>query len=662
MMKFTFPFFLLTILTYSFAEETRTGLILTLEDKNGTTDQHSTSLAALYVESDESASPFLEHGPFTATWSGYLSLEKRSRLYFSFSGNGDAQLKIDDDLLHQETAQLGKTESANHRLSSGLRKFELTYKSPKSGPAQFRLYWRGRDFARETVPAKVFRSTFKHLEGDKLRAGRTLFADSGCIHCHKEEAIKPTSAMPELLHKAPNFHGIGSRLNKEWMVSWIENPKAHRATARMPQMLHGEEATVARDIAQWLSDQKGKLQAPLQASSSSSVENGKKLFHQLGCLGCHDTDENSGVSQKQHFLLSLDSVGNKFQKGAIRDFLINPGKHYPWIRMPDFSLSTLEATQLEHYLRTISKSNHLQSPAGNSIHGLDAAKQKGCFNCHSDEIQLHLDAPQLSSLNPSEGCLSEQKGQHPQYDFSPEEKILISKFIKTAKNSLQKKSLREFATRQTSSLQCASCHSSAGQQSYLSALSDHSLSSGVARTEAESAGKKKGPPDLNLIGEKLRSDWMTKLFKDELSYKPRPWIKMKMPAFPSRAELLAKGLAYSQGFPAIILKPEFNDQRSQVGQKLVSTDGGFACIACHAVGTKPALAPFEGQGLNFSYSRERLNHEYYLRWMLNPQRISPQSIMPRYSDDEGLSTLSDILEGNATDQFNAIWSYLETLE
>ena len=81
-------------------------------------------------------------------------------------------------------------------------------------------------------------------------------------------------------------------------------------------------------------------------------------------------------------------------------------------------------------------------------------------------------------------------------------------------------------------------------------------------------------------------------------------------------------------------------------------------VACHAVGEKPALAPFEGQGLNFTYSRDRLNHEFYLRWMLNPQRINPHSIMPRYADEEGITALTETLGGNGVNQFNAIWHYL----
>ena len=185
-------------------------------------------------------------------------MEKRSRLYFSFSGHGDAQLKIDDELLHQEKGQLGKIESERHRLSSGLRKFELIYNSPESGPAEFRLYWRGRDFSKETVPANVFRITPRVLQGDQLRQGRTLFANSGCIHCHKEDSSMPSSTMPELIQKAPSFKGIGSRLNKAWMASWIENPKAHRHTARMPLLLHNEAPEAATHIAEWLSNQKGE--------------------------------------------------------------------------------------------------------------------------------------------------------------------------------------------------------------------------------------------------------------------------------------------------------------------------------------------------------------------------------------------------------------------
>ncbi len=370
MMKFYPLLACFWILTATFAQDTKPGLALTLTDKNGNSDSHSVSLAALYVRSDEPASPFIEKGEYTASWSGYLNLEKRSRLYFSFSGNGAAELKIDGETLHKENGKLGLIESERHRLSSGLRKLELKYKAPSSGPTGFRLYWRGRDFARETIPAKVFLRDAGVLLGDCLREGRNLFGTSGCVHCHKGKELSLISSMPELLQKGPSFKGIGSRLNKSWMASWIRDPKAHRPTARMPKLFHGEDENSINDIAEWLASQTDISPSPIAPSSPKSIEQGQKLFNELGCIGCHDTIRTQKpTTDTDHSRIPLIQVGNKFKPGALRDFLIKPGKHYPWIRMPDFALNEQEATQLSHYLRSISDQKREKAALGNQQQG-----------------------------------------------------------------------------------------------------------------------------------------------------------------------------------------------------------------------------------------------------------------------------------------------------
>jgi hypothetical protein len=70
-----------------------------------------------------------------------------------------------------------------------------------------------------------------------------------------------------------------------------------------------------------------------------------------------------------------------------------------------------------------------------------------------------------------------------------------------------------------------------------------------------------------------------------------------------------------------------------------------------------ALEVFESEGINLAYTGERLLPGYYHRWLLSPTTIDPQTKMPVYFD-EGKSPLTDVLEGNADKQINAIWHYI----
>jgi mono/diheme cytochrome c family protein len=168
-----------------------------------------------------------------------------------------------------------------------------------------------------------------------------------------------------------------------------------------------------------------------------------------------------------------------------------------------------------------------------------------------------------------------------------------------------------------------------------------------------------GRPPLTWIGEKLRPEWMENFIAGKIDYKPRPWLRARMPAFPARAHGLAIGLALEHGFPATSpALPKPDPELAQTGQKLTSKTAGFSCVQCHAVGEQKALAPFEAPAPNFAYVAERLRPEYYKRWMLKPQRVLPGTRMPDFADAAGTTPLKNILDGNAHKQFDSIWNYL----
>lgn len=648
------------------------GLSLRVAGPKGSADVRSVQRPAFVVEAGKPPTPFVEAGPFKARWEGFLHLESRSRVYFSFGGRGKARLEIGGEtVLAAEGEDLSETETERLRLNSGEHLFVLEYESPPKGAAAVRLYWRGRDFTRETLPQSVFRREPGKFLGDALREGRALFAESACIRCHGVPNLSLVDAMPELAQRAPLFVGIGARLNEDWMAHWVANPKHLRPSAKMPSMLGLESPAAAIaakdsrpwDIAAFLSNQSGDAPVPLGDPSKAGVGEGRGLFHALGCIGCHKAEEEP-VGTEKFGRIDLADIGSKFKDGALRDFLRQPGKHYPWVRMPDFNLSNEEASILAMFLRSLEKKPAPKGLPGDASKGEKLVLSLGCLNCHKGPVQDYFQAPALAAIAKAgpESCLAEDVGAAPDYQFTAAQRTSLVTFLQEGADSLQRHSPAEFAERQVEALNCNACHSMQGVQNQLSLLPELAthLIVDVADTEAEveAAGRKKDPPDLTHIGEKLRADWMAKLFAGRLDYKPRPWMQMRMPAFPARGGNIAAGLAALHGMTVQSDSLAFDKSWIVTGQKLVSPNGGFACVACHAVGEKPALAPFEGQGLNFMYSRERLNHEFYLRWMFNPQRINPLSIMPRYADDEGRTALGDTLEGKGADQFNAIWQYL----
>ena len=75
-------------------------------------------------------------------------------------------------------------------------------------------------------------------------------------------------------------------------------------------------------------------------------EDGKVLAAKLQCLNCHvlePEDDYDGIS--------LAGVSQKYQPGAMADFLRAPHARSPWSKMPDFRLSEQEAADLEAFLR-----------------------------------------------------------------------------------------------------------------------------------------------------------------------------------------------------------------------------------------------------------------------------------------------------------------------
>jgi hypothetical protein len=206
------------------------------------------------------------------------------------------------------------------------------------------------------------------------------------------------------------------------------------------------------------------------------------------------------------------------------------------------------------------------------------------------------------------------------------------------------------------SLRCGACHSRDLDAAPLRR---------ILAEESESGLIPDSLPQLTWAGEKLRPDWLTRLFRGEAA-RSRPWLAARMPAFPRHAEALAAGLAAEHGMessapPAQPLKQEL----ASLGDLLTRKDGGLDCRSCHGVGRelptgddKTKVAP----GINFAHTRERMRGEFFHRFVLDPPRYEVTTRMPKLSADGRTTAATSILGGDAPQQFEAIWQFLLTIE
>ena len=668
-------------------ESVAPGLSLRFDSvKEKIADARSARLFALNVPVGNSPTPFLTPGPFTATFEGFIEQRIRSDYQFSASGNGTLKVTINDKPALDGDGDLTAAMGDKVTLKKGKNKIVVVYKSPNEGDAIVRLYWAGDDFPAEPIDPKLLTHSIANptLEtGLQLREGRSLFANLHCLKCHADGSLSNLKeGMPELAKDAPNLDDVGARLKPAWLARWISNPKAMRPDTSMPNLFHGKAGSTVQegaDIAAYLATLGGGTVDDEKAPAADAVTAGGRIVARLGCIGCHTLpDRNVGVDAER---VPWQFVKAKYKAAGLVEFLKQPEKHFAWIRMPNFRLSDNDAKNVAAYLLTASQELEGNAPPGDAVRGKQLVQLSGCVNCHGMKLDNPHKSPALDAIAKNgweKGCLAKDeaaRGKAPQFDLDDAQRAALRAFAATDHASLKHDNQVEFAARQMTELRCVACHTRDNKQDVWDDLvkETEGLSKGDAVDPESSGGG--GPkalpgepapgtgdqsrPQLTWTGEKLYPEWMSRFIAGKMDYKPRAWMPARMPGFPARALGLANGMVLEHGYPTTNPeRPEADAEAATTGKQLVGRNGGFSCIQCHGIATVAPVSPFEAPAINFKYLAERVQKEYYDRWMRNPARIVPTTKMPAFADADGKTALRDILEGDAPKQFDAIWNYL----
>ncbi len=172
----------------------------------------------------------------------------------------------------------------------------------------------------------------------------------------------------------PSLRYLDSKVDEQWLYSWIRKPADFRPSTKMPQFfgLHEHlqdpedeseleeslkyEPVEIRALTDFLlanSDKSFDYVAPPEGvTEPPSAERGKWLFQTRGCLACHSHEAFSGIASDQGPDLSRISAkftaadGNLSEKGTLwlYSWLKQPHKYHVRTKMPDLYLDPIDET------------------------------------------------------------------------------------------------------------------------------------------------------------------------------------------------------------------------------------------------------------------------------------------------------------------------------
>jgi mono/diheme cytochrome c family protein len=428
---------------------------------------------------------------------------------------------------------------------------------------------------------------------------------------------------------------------------------------------------------------------------------GKTLFESVGCTVCHEAHDDAGKSRPAR--ATLRKLGQKTSVEALATFIHNPATSDPAGRMPALAFANGDDPfRLALYLtsRDAAESQPLALPrapepaeirealAALSLPAADidllaqkppidqlmtlarrTMRARRCTSCHemkvAGEEEFWKPLPAAHDFaaiggGAEGGCLDLQRNPGgagiPVFGSSLEAGAGVTggvghvrAFLKAAAVAPGTAAPGETARLILARFNCTGCHDRHGAGGLPSGL--------VARmlvNQSEQNAESVSPPPLTGIAGKLLGPAIRQALEGSL--RSRPWMSLQMPRFDT-AQLapLPAALAAADGLPLReeAFRPPADEAVIAAGRTLVG-EKGFSCTKCHDMLGIPSLGT---RGPELARVAERVNYDWYLRWMTDPQRLQPGTRMPTVFFG-GKSAYTHILDGVPDKQRLAIWQYL----
>ena len=448
--------------------------------------------------------------------------------------------------------------------------------------------------------------------GDKDK-GEKLFNTIGCKGCHIIEQNPeniPQVVDQEILFRqhGPNLIGIGTKTNPDWLYKWLKNPSDYWHDTAMPSLRLSDQE--AKDLTAYLFELKNnefekekeveldkieldnitfswlKKAFPVEESKQKmeSMDHRDKVnyvadksIRHYGCYTCHNID---GYEQDKPIGAELTYEGSKsihkLDFGFKHDL---DHKNYVW-----FYEKLKDPRQFDH---------------GKKLAYEDKARMPN-FYFNDDEIEAIVTA--LLGFNDDKIGPSLLAETHiPDQQIYKGNKLIIQN-------------------------NCQGCHVIDGVGGHI--VENYSSSEFA-------------PPNLNTEGAKVQPDWLFKWFHDP--YTIRPNLQVRMPSFNMSDEewnSIIKAFQHRDNDLldfASDLTYDISTTHFKAGIKLHELG---ACNNCHFYGKEFPVQDPQTWAPNLALTKERLQPEWVIEWLRDPQAIMPGTKMPApYLPDSDILSL-----------------------
>jgi len=492
-----------------------------------------------------------------------------------------------------------------------------------------------------------FERFYSSLDGaDYLaRGGMLLLNELNCVACHL-----PPEALRDRLEgvEATNLIGVGSRLEPLDLEMMIRNPRFVKRDTVMPSFFAGPDRDLDEVAA--LKHYLASLREEIPEYPKGNIDSGRRLYHRIGCVGCHAPEVGYRPEELPETspleLTGLSSVpmnlADRYGEDALTHFLLDPRRHRPSGRMPDFSLTLSEASDLSAYLKagpgtTLSDDLLAALVAGRDdfspdsslvVRGRDLFVAKRCAACHAipgepeGPLPGHHARP-LADLDPDAtgGCFSQRPAGSgvPHYGLDAVQKLAIGEALKRIEEvAAEGTSIAVELDWRLTRLNCYACHERLGKGAPETA---RELYFPPAVPEAALLGRPGAiPPPLDHAGVKLTQSWWDRILLGyEGRRRARPYLEARMPLFREEDVKPLVSLFRAADAPLRERLPVWPDVAAPppVGREHPEW---ISCRQCHPFGGHlPAKLP----GIDLSLSIERLDRRYFLGAVSNPHEWLP---------------------------------------
>jgi cytochrome c2 len=462
---------------------------------------------------------------------------------------------------------------------------------------------------------------FQKYTGGNAEAGKATMETIGCVGCHQIQGIDPKwNSVGQ--RKGPYLINLGSKVDPDWLVSWLKQPNHYDSTTIMPSFRLTD--TEANNIAAYLLRSKNTqfeqltfpeldrsirdeilvtdyfsafetvkaAQAKLEKMSDEerTRELGRRSINKYGCYSCHNINGFEG---------DLPQIGPELSKEGskpVEQFGFGQQKQVPHTRQGWLT-------------------QHLKLP---SIWDVGVPKP---FKDLNKMPNFYLSNKEVESIvGVILGLVSD--------------KLPLSGIKKLSQGEKQYYEGMKVANKYN----CYGCHAIDGIGGALSkAFEDQNY----------------GPPYLNKEGWRVQSDWLYDFLQNV--HPIRSYVNVRMPSFPFTNDDLNKLVMGFQGgsnqptFDAPV-KIEWEPGEREAAQRIWNE---LACTTCHTGGfTKdPAQAP------NLHFAKGRLRADWMEAWIANPQSFLPYTSMPAFWDDGSgklIPAVDGVLDNDPKRQIRAI--------